>query len=127
MKKILAILTVSIYANAIEMPPAIPMLDLKADTKKETKQKSKNPKECDMLPPMVVFLPPPMENMVNTCKNKLYIPSKQLAQKGLSKILKKDVKVTSVSIEKDFVQAYEISKKKDKYICNKTVTKCYKK
>jgi hypothetical protein len=126
MKKLLFIALFGITLNAIEMPPAIPMLDLKDNSKKETK-KSKNPKECDMLPPMVVFLPPPMEKMVNECKNKLYVPSKDTAKKGLSKILKKDVKIKSVKLEKDFVQAYEVDIFSEKYICNKTVTKCFKK
>jgi hypothetical protein len=127
MKKLLLTSIIAVYASAIEMPPAIPMLDIKDDKKTTPTKKSKNPKECDMLPPMVVFLPPPMEKMVNECKNKLYIPSKEMAQKGLSKILKRKVKVKSVKLEDGFAQAYEIDIYSEKYICNKTVTKCFKK
>lgn len=128
MKKTILTLSLSfITLNAIEMPPMPPMIDTKnqkVSTKKAndvTKTNRSTPKSCDMIPPMIIFLPPPMEKEVVTCQNELHKPKKEFVQKQLSKLLKKKIIVNKIEIVKKFNQLYKITYNGGTILTNKTV------
>jgi len=133
MKKLLLILglSTSIFAaEALQMPPMPPMMDLGAtktvkENKNEKKSVSKTPNECELLPPMVVFLPPPMENMVVKCKNKLLKPKAN--NKNIKKLFGAKAKVSSIEVLEGFNNLYELKIDKKSFICNKDVTICFDK
>lgn len=89
----------------------------------------KLPKECSTVPPMIIFLPPPLEEAYYQCKNSLYLPKKEDAQKSLSKLLKENIKVTSIDQVNGFTELYSIEIVDSKniirsYFCNRFLTKC---
>ena len=129
MKKILAFLPFMLFANeAIPMPPMPPAMNLnnkKAEVKKH-KVKSKSntvPDECKVIPPMLIFMPPPLENDLTKCKNKMFKPKLSYAKKIFSK---KHLKVKEINIVNGFNQLYEIKTNKGSFYCNKNLTKCFK-
>ena len=102
-------------------PPMPPAMNLK--TKKTVKSNpNKLPKECDAIPPMILFLPPPLESSLNECKNKLFEPKLSFAKKIFAK---KHLKVKSVNIVKGFNELYEIKTDKKTFYCNKNLSKCF--
>ena len=107
------------------MPPMIPSLDTKAPQQKsakQTKQKSAMPKACELIPPMVIFLPPPMENQLIKCKNEMFKPKKEFVQKQLAKLLKKKITIEKIEFVAKFNQLYKITYNKNNTILtNKTV------
>lgn len=123
----ISFLTLSISANAIEMPPMPPILTVEDTNKTKKSQINKNetkrstPSSCDLVPPMVIFLPPPMEKEVVNCKNELFIPKKEIAQKQLEKLLKKKVKIVKIEIVPKFNQLYKITYDGGEILTNKTV------
>ncbi len=104
--------------ESIPMPPMIPSLDTKQNTNKKN---SSIPKSCELIPPMVIFLPPPMEAELSKCKNELHKPKKEFVEKQLSKLFKKQVKVTKIEIVKKFNQLYKITYDGGIILTNKTV------
>ena len=64
--------------------------------------------ECAVLPPMVIFLPPPMEKSLVSCRNEFYKPSIEDATKKLSKLYKKTVTVSKIEIVDDFREVYKV-------------------
>jgi len=116
-------------SEPLATPPAIPMLQTAThhvksikSANKTTKQSSM-PQECQMMPPMMILLPPPMEIQLVKCKNKLYLPKKEFAQAKLSKYLKKQVKIKNIEIVNGFSQLYKIIYNKTYVIyTNKTVS-----
>ena len=64
--------------------------------------------ECAVLPPMVIFLPPPMEKSLVSCRNEFYKPSVEDATKKLSELYKKTVTVSKIEIVDDFREVYKI-------------------
>ena len=76
-----------IYAKGLEKPP-MPPIDL-------LQQKdSKSP--CEMIPPMLYRLPPPLLEMVDKCNNETLKPK----LKDIRKVLKKlDIEASDISIE----------------------------
>lgn len=127
MKKTLLALLVSSFIYGLEMPPMPPMIPIveNTHTEKNNKQppkiKNKTPKSCELIPPMVIFLPPPMEKEVVTCKNELFIPKKEFAQKQLEKLLKKKIKISKIEIVPKFNQLYKITYDGGEILTNKNV------
>ena len=133
MKSIFALSILAVSVLALEMPPMPPMMDLNdknskkiqkpQSQKKQTKRQL--PKECELLPPMVIFLPPPMEKMIAQCKNELYKP--KLNHKNVKKLFGKNAKVDSIKIVEDFSNLYELKVANNSYICNQNISSCFKK
>jgi hypothetical protein len=139
------IFTIAIIAAtallASDMPPMPPgMMDsgkksVSGEQKKDTKQKTKKkgngfkmPKECSTLPPMIIFLPPPMEVEMRACKNALHLPKKEDALKKLKASYKKDVVIKSIEPADGFVEVYqidiEVDKKQKSLFCNGKLEYC---
>jgi len=139
MIKELSLLLISTFLIASEMPPMPPIIMgttkvVKDDVKKEvqkTKRKAPTlPKECEALPPMVIFLPPPMEAGLVDCKNALHKPSQEKTTKALKKLLNdKALKVNSIDILENFKELYKINIKSGKInknlYCNSNLTNCF--
>jgi len=127
-KGILILFLGAISLVASQMPPMPPMPPSLSGKKTVhiSAKKAAMPKECELLPPMVIFLPPPMEKQLDSCKNKLYKPSKTFAQKRLSKLLNKKIVVKSVKIVKKFSKLYRIKYNGGVLLCNDKVDACVK-
>ena len=124
MKRILLFLPFMLLANSIPMPPMPPAMNFDKPKKKiKTNSKVSMPKECEMIPPMIIFLPPPLEDALTKCKNKLFEPKLEFAKKVFAK---KKLKVKSINIVKGFNELYEIKTNKGNFYCNKDLTKCFK-
>jgi hypothetical protein len=129
-KKIyLAILPISLLAaNMPPMPPMIPNIDMKPTPTASVKNAT--PQSCELLPPMVVFIPPPMEKMLNDCKNQLHLPKNEQVEKNILQGEYKKLKIKSISITEDFAQLYKIvitnDKKEIELFCNSNLSKCIK-
>jgi len=112
---------VLVVSKALSSPPIPPVLSMQ----KQKISKKKIPKECKLLPPMIVFLPPPVEKELNECKNKLFKPEKDFAQKRLSKIFKKKIIVKAITILKKFSRLYRIRYNNNKIVlCNDKISAC---
>jgi len=108
--------------NALDMPPMMPPMVPNIDVAKHNKSiENKKPDSCAMIPPMVLFLPPPMEIELVKCKNQMGLPKKEFAQKQLSKLLKKDIKISKIEIVKKFNQLYKITYNGGTILTNKSV------
>jgi hypothetical protein len=125
MKKLFFILTISSFmvASAIDMPPSIPMLQTsqqKSDTNETSKVNS-----CDMIPPMLHMLPPPLQGELDNCVNTKNQPTIQMVTEYLQKN-KMKYKTLTIKPASDFVRLYEIDLGNKKIIyCNEKVTKCF--
>jgi len=76
------------------------------------------PKECKTIPPMIIFLPPPMEKELIPCKNSVFLPS-------LKNVKKKFPKARKVEIAKGFERVYKITLDHNITIfCNKEISHC---
>jgi len=127
MKKLLFVLPVFILAqSSIPMPPAIPSLTPPPSKKVETKSKS----ACAEVPPMLVMLPPPLQNAVTKCENERYTPQNDKVIKVLSKYENKKIHIIKIKPVEGFVKVYQIKYKIDKGVkriyCNSSLTKCFK-
>ncbi|MEA3315206.1 MAG: hypothetical protein U9Q30_05065 [Campylobacterota bacterium] len=110
--------------NALDMPPMMPPMVPNIDVVENNKSKetkNKKPDSCAMIPPMVLFLPPPMEIELVKCKNKMGLPKKEFAQKQLSKLFKKDIKIEKIEIVEKFNQLYKITYNGGTILTNKSV------
>lgn len=126
---ILGLSFASIFASQMPpMPPMPPMMGMDINTTKQPVQKQEVVNSCELLPPMVVFIPPPMEDMLNECKNSLKMPKEELVKEKLLKGQYKDAKVEKISVAEGFVQLYAIDlldkKEKVRLYCNSSVEKC---
>lgn len=125
MKKtlLLSIFASLIYAQELQMPPSMPMLDMKKqDSKKQTKTKKMN--SCEAIPPMIHMLPPPLQSAVDTCQNEKFMPKKEQVVKYLkkNKIAYKSIEIKPA---KDFVRVYNVTLGNGKTLfCNEKVTRC---
>jgi hypothetical protein len=115
-------------------PDTVNKRSIKSKKTNEFKKKLSDIKGCNSLPPMIIFLPPPMEKDLIICRNEYYKPSKEKAQKLISKMVGKNVKIKSISIEEGFREVYKV-KYSTKYLimekdfikyCNSALTKCLK-
>jgi hypothetical protein len=128
MKKIFCfLLPFLLFAQNVPMPPMPPAFTSNKNESVKTSKKVKNklPKECSIIPPMLIFMPPPLEEDLRKCKNKLFMPSVDVAKKELSKKYK-NIEINDVFIVEGFDEVYEIKTNKGNFYCNKTVTKCFK-
>ena len=111
------------------MPPSIPMIQQKSHTTpprpNTTKKQPTMPQECSIIPPMLIFMPPPLEADLARCKDKLYLPKKEQAYKRLQQILKQKIKIYSIKPVKGFIEVYAIKTDKGMYYCNKDVNRCF--
>ena len=143
MKKTLMTLLIAVNilnAAGNSMPPMPPSFGANPTTAKVSKKSGGNDmqnkldgiKGCSTLPPMIIFLPPPMEKDLIACRNGYNKPTNKIANEKLSKIIGKKVKIRKVEIEEGFREVYKItysikgkSKKLYKY-CNSAISKCLK-
>ncbi len=126
--------------TSIPMPPMPPMMQFpppkstnttkpqKPEPKKEAKKAPSTPKECELLPPMVYMLPPPMEAMLQKCKNALYFPkNKDMITKRLSTLFT-NPKVLSIEAVDGFERLYKIDVQMGantkSLFCNQYITQC---
>jgi len=117
--------TFLLAGESLPMPPMMPSVPLKKEEKNV-----KLPKSCQMLPPMIYRLPPPMEVMLQDCKSRLYLPSKEKAQQKINKLFKKPLKVIGVKPLKGFDDLYEIETNESSALvqiyCNRDLSFCIK-
>jgi len=122
MKKLFAFLVIGVFLygqEAILMPPAMPKV------KNLKEQKNKND-PCNVIPPMLIYLPPALEKDLDKCKNSFYKPSLKKAKDGLKKIFKKDIKIKEISTVEGFNMLYKIKTDIGNLYCNKRVDHCLK-
>jgi len=114
---ILALIT-TLHAQDL-LPPTPPNVKLPA-----------LPKECSSIPPMILFLPPPLEAELHNCKVALNIPDNNTTSDMLQKNLKKKLTITAIrplfNSENIFEIEYMAKNKKESIICNKTMDSCIK-
>ena len=105
------------------MPPMVPTLGATQKTTTTVKVATKNevPSSCELVPPMIINLPPPLEDAVTKCKNERGIPKKEYVEQQLSKLMKKKIEVKSISIVPKFNQLYKVTYKGGTILCNKSV------
>ena len=87
MKKSILLLPFILFAqNMPSMPPMPPMMNIPAQKtdknsnpkkRPNTSIKNKLPKECQIIPPMLIFMPPPLQKDLSKCKNVLFKPTKE--------------------------------------------------
>ena len=102
MKKIVIFLFSILFA----MPPSPPPIP------------TKMPKECEKIPAMLLFMPPPLEVDLNKCKNLLNLPSKNLVNRKFKNVI-------SIKPVEGFSMLYEIKTKNKTFYCNKDLSKCF--
>jgi hypothetical protein len=105
------------YGAELSMPPSIPVLS-QADV-------NSSKSSCDMIPPMLHMLPPPLQSELDKCINEKNKPSVEAvkAYLGKNKIKYKEITIEEV---KDFARLYQIDLgNKRKFLCNGQVTKCF--
>jgi len=108
-----ALFTLSSIARNLPNPPSMPSLTAK-----------NKDDACKIIPPMLVHLPPMLEKDLDKCKNSLYKPSINLAEKKLHDLLKRGVKVYKVTIVKGFSMLYKIESDDGDFYCNRYVDRC---
>ncbi|NWF65841.1 MAG: hypothetical protein HXX81_00045 [Campylobacterales bacterium] len=130
-KKSLVALLYSTLLFASDMPPMPPIImdGVNSSQQKDIsnvevkKGNSENkasamPKECEVLPPMIIFLPPPMEADLTLCKNALHKPT-------LENVKKTYKDAVSVDIAEEFKELYKITlKNKKELYCNSSLSTC---
>ena len=127
MKKnlLLLIAPLALVAANTTMPPMPPMIPGIDTTPKSPSASSTLPKSCEIIPPMIYKLPPPLENALTTCKNDMYSPNDDAIKAKFGKTIK-DIKVEAL---KDFSQVYKIQylaeKKTVVKYCNKNLSFCF--
>lgn len=121
-KSLLSLTTVlSLSLFAVEMPPMPPGFMntevAKAPVKKEQKRVQKRrakvsfPKECDVIPPMLFMLPPPLKRDLDRCTIELYKPNSEILNSKLSKFTKSKVEILSIKGVESILGLYKIEYK----------------
>jgi len=123
MKKYL-FLVLPVFVFAVDAPPMPPMIPNMGHAKTVTHKKHSNslPNSCEIIPPMIYKLPPPLENALRKCKNDLYKPSLSMANKKFKNSIKSIVPL------ENFSQIYKITfsnKKLKSLYCNQDLTFCF--
>jgi len=78
------------------------------------------PKECKTIPPMIIFLPKPMEKELIPCKNVVFKPTLAIVKKRFPNAQK-------VEIAKGFERLYRIDLNNSATLfCNKDLSACIK-
>jgi len=103
------------------MPPMVPSLGTANNATKPKVNTKTQMSSCDIIPPMIINLPPPLEDAVTKCKNERGMPKKAFVEQQLSKLLKKKIVVKSIEIVPKFNQLYKITYKGGTILCNKSV------
>lgn len=122
MKKLLVLIAIiSLNATNVMMPPSIP--DIKLPT--HTKHKTKKPiDKCKLIPPMLINIPPMLEDDLDSCKNKLYLPNKKTATQKLHKLLKTKIIIKNIKSTEGFSMLYQIITNKGTFYCNRNIDRC---
>lgn len=141
MRLVLAVLSSFVFVLSSGMPPMPPgfggppsLPGTKQQKQNDFQKKISDIKGCNSLPPMIIFLPPPMEKDLIICRNEYYKPSKAKAKKLISKMIGKDVTIKSISIQEGFREVYKIEYSAKFFVidrdfvkyCNSSLTKCLK-
>lgn len=108
-------------ADTSFMPPMVPSLGTAHNTTKPKSSTKTKVSSCDLVPPMIINLPPPLEDAVTKCKNERGLPKKAFVEKQLSKLFKKKIVVKKIEIVPKFNQLYKITYKGGTILCNKSV------
>lgn len=119
------LLTLSLcYAFAESMPPMPPMVP-NLPTNATPAQASTLPKSCEVIPPMIYKLPPPLENALRECNNDLKKPAEALVKQKFGAQMQN----ITVNAMEGFAQVYAVSfsekGKKVERFCNETLTLCF--
>ena len=115
-------LSIGTLLNAMDtsmMPPMVPSIN--SQTSQQIGKKETTLGSCEMIPPMIINLPPPLESALVACKNEQGMPQKDFVEKQLSKLFKKKTKVISIEIVKKFNQLYKVTYEGGVILCNKSV------
>lgn len=116
-----------LIASDIMTPPPFPALNL-TSKHKEGKEKKDNTKQdrdsCKIIPPMLMHLPPMLEDDLDRCKSSLYVPSAKSSKKSLSKMLKRSVEIKSIEAIEGFSMLYKIESNAGIFVCNRKVDRC---
>lgn len=117
-----ALVSILYSAEPLPMPPMVPSLP---GTSAPTSALPL-PKSCEIIPPMIYKLPPPLENALRTCNNDLKKPSSEQIKEKWGHTIK-DIQIVALE---GFSQIYTISfndkGKKSERFCNETLTLCFK-
>lgn len=110
-------------SEPLPMPPMVPSLPGTSSPASV----SALPKSCEIIPPMIYKLPPPLENALRTCNNDLKKPQETLVKEKFGN----HVKDISIEALEGFAQVYSIKfnekGKKVERFCNETLTWCFEK
>lgn len=124
MKKQLLLSLSLCYAFAESMPPMPPMVP-NLPTNSTPAQTSTLPKSCEVIPPMIYKLPPPLENALRECNNDLKKPTEALVKQKFGA----QIQNITMNAMEGFSQVYTISfnekGKKTERFCNETLTLCF--
>jgi hypothetical protein len=81
------------------MPPGFfdtPKSETKVQKRDKKVVKQEFPKECDVIPPMLFMLPPPLKADLDICTKKLYEPKADILLKNISKLEGKSIEILAV-------------------------------
>lgn len=124
MKKQLLLALSLCYAFAESMPPMPPMVP-NLPINGTPAQTSTLPKSCEVIPPMIYKLPPPLENALKECNNDLKKPTEALVKQKFGS----QIQNITVNAIEEFTQVYAVSfvekSKKTERFCNETLTLCF--
>ncbi len=119
-------LLLTLFASALfaqgmpMMPPMVPNIKSKTTVKKDS---------CTLVPPMLINLPPMLEEDVQKCKSKRFMPTTKKAQPRLEKLFhlpKGALKVTSIHVVDGFSMLYKIETNVGSVLCNASISKCFR-
>ena len=133
MKKTILILSTAtlLFAQNVQMPPMMPPMipSVKSDKQnniksKDTKKEIKKAGACDMIPPMLHLLPPPLQEALDKCQIEKFFPKEEAVKKYLNNKKIKYEKLTITPV-KDFIRVYKIDLGNKNFLyCNGMMTNC---
>ena len=107
--------------DASLMPPMVPTLGSANNATAPAVQAKPTLGSCDIIPPMIINLPPPLEDAVAKCKNERDMPKKEFVQEQLSKLFGKKTEVKTIESVEKFNQLYRVTYDGGVILCNKSV------
>ena len=135
MKKLLLLATSIgyLYSHSVQMPPMMPPM-IPTSTKSTVKSVNTTSKKdekiakkagaCDMIPPMLHLLPPPLQEALDKCQIEKFFPKEEAVKKYLNNKKIKYEKLTITPV-KDFIRVYKIDLGNKNFLyCNGMMTNC---
>lgn len=107
----------------LPMPPMVPSLP---GTSSPTSV-SALPKSCEIIPPMIYKLPPPLENALRTCNNDLKKPTEAFIKEKFGNHIKNITIEALEGFSQVYLIAFEEKGKQSERFCNETLTFCFDK